>query len=168
MQQLSLEEIGTRQFDERLTGAVYYAVALLLPLLAAHGILEVRGFFFLGYLPTINLPPIAVRRVGKVPVGKEKRYWKLFQEKPRRMVEHPGHISSWQSRDEDVDHWGGAVAADLEPLAASFSGIPDELADEALAACVMNELGWMSHGRVQEIMRTSNNPYLRKLFVTSE
>ena len=70
-------------------------------------------------------------RIGTVTdPEKDRRYQLLSVEKAARLQAHPGHRTSWQSRDPDRDHWGGAFRTD-DGWIISFSGLP-ELWDEAL------------------------------------
>jgi hypothetical protein len=67
-------------------------------------------------------------RVGLIPPEKELRYNTLSTEKAVRLLAHPEHSSSWQSRDDAADKKPGAIRG--HRCIYSFSGLPWE-GDEA-------------------------------------
>lgn len=80
--------------------------------------------------------PFLIAKIGDPPWPKSEKYLLLCIEKVRRLAAFPGHISSWQTRDESLDHFGGAIRAkaplingELSPVILSFSGLTEE-ADE--------------------------------------
>ena len=99
-----------------------------------------------------------IARIGLPPPEKNEKYLRLSQEKAQRLFSNPLHFSSYQSRDEAKDMWGGAVREVSTIL--SFSGLPDELADEALMLFVAYRAGWFVESRVLAIAGRSNNPYI--------
>ncbi len=70
------------------------------------------------------------QRIGKTSSEKDERYKHLSAEKALRLHAHPGHRTSWQSRDPALDRWGGAIRT-IDGWVFSFSGLP-EAWDEAL------------------------------------
>jgi hypothetical protein len=72
---------------------------------------------------------IGAYTVGFVPPAKQLRYDTLSTEKALRLLAHPEHSSSWQSRDEAADKKPGAIRG--YRCIYSFSGLPWE-GDEAL------------------------------------
>lgn len=123
------------------------------------------GFFCLQGVG--NLYPFLVMQIGEVRRDKITKYMAFSQEKARRLADrvHLGEVSSWQSRNESQDKWGGAVRVD--DLIFSLSGLP-ELGDEAvsLTAAILYSDG---SPRVIDLARgiamKNNNPYFRKMLV---
>ncbi|MDR3582243.1 MAG: hypothetical protein P4L67_03140 [Candidatus Pacebacteria bacterium] len=70
--------------------------------------------------------------VGEVPPEKAGRYLRLSKEKYHRLVLHPCHHSSYESRDRAADKWGGAVSLGIREPIFSISGF-SEYGDEALS-----------------------------------
>ncbi len=54
------------------------------------------------------------------------------QEKAQRLGNNPKHISSWQSRNETLCHYGGAIRAG--GLILSFSGLPEHWDEACMVA----------------------------------
>lgn len=116
-----------------------------------------------GYMTVLSLtdrPPttaLLVAEIGELTdPEKIKKYHDFSREKADRLRLNiaMGHSSSWQSRNPDENHWGGAIRAGGAIL--SFSGLP-ELADEALTLEVARRLGMLSHELCLQIAQTSNN-----------
>lgn len=96
---------------------------------------------------------------------KARKYCMLSQEKCVRTIANAftlGHLSSWQSRNQDADMWGGAVMCD--EFAVGFSGLP-ELADEAFCLVLSIHWGWMDTARAGAIAGHSKNPFFKPLLV---
>ncbi|MFA6476106.1 MAG: hypothetical protein WCV68_01675 [Candidatus Paceibacterota bacterium] len=74
-------------------------------------------------------PPLAVIRVGDPTKEKMGKYYDLCLEKGRRLLAHPGHLSSWQSRNVAKEQYGGAMCT--PDFVLGFSG-HTELGDEAI------------------------------------
>ena len=77
--------------------------------------------------------PILIAQIRQCPMGKAQRYFQFSQEKAERLYEmnaRHGHVSSWQSRDEKAEKYGGAIVAG--EFIFSFSGLPEK-ADEFFA-----------------------------------
>ncbi len=104
-----------------------------------------------------DLPPLVVILVGSAPLGKAAKYCNFAQEKAQRLSDHPDHLSSWQTRDESADQYGGSVRG--ESLIASFSGLPEH-ADELLVVQVMLQSGQINYPRAREIAEISDNQML--------
>lgn len=105
--------------------------------------------------------PLAVVPIGQVPVERAEKYARLSQEKALRLAQHPEHSSSWESRNQLKDEWGGAVRVGVFII--SISGLP-ELGDEAVAL----EVAWPRDTEaalelIAEIAEKSNNPYRENL-----
>jgi hypothetical protein len=136
------------------------------------------GYFLLG---SDRLENIELIQVGTIPdPDKNDKYERFCQEKAHRLIAHrlrkPNEaISSWQTRNEPLDMYGGAVLLPVvhlrtlydEPYTASFSGFP-EFADEAFSVAMgyalssgTTQLG--SESQTRRIIEVSGNPILPKL-----
>lgn len=72
--------------------------------------------------------PLLVMPVGKITDPDDAAmFLELALEKARRPVQHPEHLTSWESRDETRKHFGGSIRLHSEPLILSFSGLPEKL-----------------------------------------
>lgn len=106
--------------------------------------------------------PLLVVPIGEVPIEKAEKYLRLCQEKAKRLGAHPEQVSSWMSRNLDLEQYGGAIRA--RNLIFSFSGFP-ELGDEAvmLGTVGVYYLAKLGQSRVlseiAEIVAQSNNTY---------
>jgi hypothetical protein len=88
-----------------------------------------------GYLCVMdtNGGVLYLEKVGLVRPEKEERYKYLAQEKCHRLLINPRHATSYHSRDETKDCWGGAVR--IPSGAIGFSGLA-ELDDEAFVLTI--------------------------------
>lgn len=87
----------------------------------------------------IGEPPLALVSFGEILWNKRQKYFKLSQEKACRLQKSAlSIVSSWQTRNETEDKYGGAVRAGGYVL--SFSGLP-ELADEAFVLLIATACG---------------------------
>lgn len=99
------------------------------------------------------------------PGSKSVKYFGLSQEKPVRTLAH-GHFSSWQSRNEKKEQYGGAIIAPPDSLAlpigkiifTGISGLP-ELADEAVSSVINLQFHWLTIGDINRIIAINGNPY---------
>lgn len=109
----------------------------------------------------------------QLPVGilSTEKWWKytnISLEKAGRLDyyahdHHHCHISSWQSRNPDEEHWGGAVITRDKLWTLSFSGLP-ELADEAFCLMLVYIFGLMTLHRIRKIAAISGSTlYLEPL-----
>jgi len=89
------------------------------------------GYFCLA--DTVNGRPWFICSFGIMLEEKWPRYLHFAQEKALRLAVNPSHESSWQSRNEEEEQWGGAIRAGQYIL--SFSGLPEKW-DEALCLAV--------------------------------
>lgn len=108
----------------------------------------------------VGCPPELLMRYGEPDAKKALHYAQLCEEKARRLAQNPQHLSSWQSRDEKLDRWGGAIR--VPDYIISFSGLP-ELADEALmlkTALVLRVIDLRYANKVADL---SNNTIFRQL-----
>ncbi|MBL7022090.1 hypothetical protein ISR92_02115 [Patescibacteria group bacterium] len=73
---------------------------------------------------------LAVLPIGNVPNDKMQKYCIFAQEKIARLVKFPKTNASYETRDEEKNHWGGSVRLP-NGTCIGFSGLP-ELGDECL------------------------------------
>lgn len=94
--------------------------------------------------------------LGTIDQEKNRAYFLFAQEKGERLYANQklGNISSWQSRNEADEKYGGAIVAGDFIL--SFSGLP-ELGDEAIMLELAYKLGWTDLHMVKVISQVSNN-----------
>jgi hypothetical protein len=109
---------------------------------------------------------------GEIPEEKREKYFELSQEKAKRVFENfskKGHTTSFESRDEDKQQYGGAIYVNYHSgaIILSFSGMP-ELIDEAmmitLADKLLVDIETIAYTKIEAIGR---NPYwevIRKKF----
>ena len=113
-----------------------------------------------------NMSSVQLARVGEVPnSGEWFLYERFAQEKAHRVyadfMRRPEHIvSSWQTRDKEIERYGGAVlfpASKLEGVdIISFSGLKEHV-DEAVSLKIGRELGLCYDGLVNEVINVSGN-----------
>ncbi len=96
---------------------------------------------------------------GEIPNAKRHRYSTLSMEKSTRLEAYPSHKSSWQSRDVELNRWGGAVRTPT--MLVSFSGLP-ELLDEALVLAISARALLITEFQAEDIARISNNPFFEQ------
>lgn len=102
-----------------------------------------------------NPIPLLVADIGVVDDPKKAaKYFALSQEKAARLIVHPSHDSSWQSRNPDADQWGGAVVASSWIF--SFSGFPEAF-DEAVMLLLAQKLKHIDAPTARHIAGHSNN-----------
>ena len=99
-------------------------------------------------------PPLAVIRVGDPIKERVGKYFEFCQEKTRRLLAHPEHLSSWQTRDVDKEQYGGAIRA--SDFVLGFSG-HTELGDEAILVNACITLGMLSGSTAAAIASFSGN-----------
>lgn len=122
-------------------------------------------------------------KIGQVGGGREEECKILTREKFYRLLSHPTHSSSLESRDPEgmvlfpdgsfrkLGHWGGAVRVirhaskevDEEYLF-SFSGPQNELIDEAVDLVTATKLRLQSEAETLARYSEERNQYLRELF----
>lgn len=94
-----------------------------------------------------------------VPVGtcakpKVKAYRDFSIEKADRVFGNPTHISSWETRNESEQKYGGAIVAG--DLILSFSGFPEHW-DETLVLTLAARHGWITRDEAEAITKISDN-----------
>ena len=103
---------------------------------------------------------LAIALIGDVPKHeKAVKYIAFCQEKNWRLFLNPSHVSSFESRNEKMDMYGGAIRTNDFNL--SFSGLQDDRLDEALVlevAC-RNPSIRFSMMTYAKIIRASNNVF---------
>ena len=113
------------------------------------------GYFCLMDLQTGAILTTTI--IGSVTPEKAIRYKWLAEEKALRLfrlhtLSASPHISSYQSKDEKEDKWGGSVLGNR--FIYSFSGFPQIIDEIAMLATALN-FGDMPLDRAQEIMLIS-------------
>ena len=108
--------------------------------------------------------------IGQIVNGKAEIYTSFCQEKARRLLEHikngrdNQHWLSWESRNPDLDQWGGAICDENFHIW-SFSGLTEEQ-DEALMIMSAHLCGQMINAAPKWLSEISgnriilDNPYL--------
>ena len=75
--------------------------------------------------------------VGSVPEEKKAKYFAFAQEKAKRLFGHPEHLTSEESKNDDLQQYGGAIRG--RRYIYSFSGLPangDSLVSRKIATTV--------------------------------
>ncbi|HMP67349.1 MAG TPA: hypothetical protein PKA60_01195 [Candidatus Paceibacterota bacterium] len=143
--------------------AVEQFIAELSDILTSEGqARECCGYLTIMDTATTNGTVMLISQIGICPPDKWEKYFRFSQEKAARLQLKRHDISSWQSRNEVLDQYGGAIRTTPGWLILSFSGLP-ELADEALMLYLAVQLGWMPIGEAMSIASISNNNYFQKL-----
>lgn len=101
---------------------------------------------------------LAGKLIGEVSPEKNSQYEFHATEKAARLARYPDHVSSWQSRDEKNDKWGGAIRARHSDIIFSFSGLPWE-ADEALVLMLAVRVNVATTLQAAEIAQISGNSF---------
>jgi len=113
---------------------------------------------------------------GEIPVEKREKYLRLSQEKAQRLftqitINLPSgtthHTSSFQSRNEEKEQYGGAIYCNFHSFSIilSFSGTP-ELADEAMMLVLGGKIQKYLHGHLlTNIEACDRNPYFNELLI---
>ncbi len=92
--------------------------------------------------------------IGELGV-KLPTYLQFSLEKGERLITHPDHVSSWQSRDEAAEQYGGAIRCG--PFVLSFSGLP-EAWDETVLLLAAAKLSLTDAAQEYAILTVSANP----------
>ncbi len=117
-----------------------------------------------GFFTVINVksklletPIILKFEIGQIPEEKYLRYLGLSYEKANRLCDNlaEGHYSSFQSRNPELDQWGGAILAGDYIL--SFSGMSSELIDESIMLLLAIELKLIPNEVTDKIVSISRN-----------
>ncbi len=103
-------------------------------------------------------------KIGECSADKARKMCASSLENAQRLVAHPEHKTSWQSRDPEKDQGGGAIRISCEDgktYIFSFSGLTEhaEHVGEALMAYVAFHTGYINATDLRELMIISNNPY---------
>ena len=110
---------------------------------------------------------------GEIPSEKIEKYFEYSQEKAERLfsiinmhLPHMKHTSSFQSRNEAEQKYGGAIYLNCHTNISifSFSGMP-ELIDEAMMLVLAERLRQDNHLKVfRSIEACQRNPYWEQLY----
>lgn len=101
--------------------------------------------------------------IGEIDPEKTLKYARFAQEKGKRLYQNQslGHVSSWESRDEEAEKYSGAILAGH--LILSFSGLP-EWGDEAVILVLALRFDWINEQQVKTIIQISENPFFEELY----
>lgn len=106
-------------------------------------------------------PPLVSCLIGNVGTTDDRlRYSKSATEEALRLMNHPEHLSSWQSRDKNSERYGGAVLTSTG-LIFSFSGLTEH-ADEATMAIAARSIGILPKTDMRNIAKFSKNKLLKR------
>ena len=110
--------------------------------------------------------PLLAFQVGECKPEKFEQYWAFSQEKAYRLARliHARHVSSWQSRDENLRRFGGAIRAG--DYIFSFSGLPEK-ADEAVMLRTAILCGYMTASEAGVVVDISDNEIFRQFRATA-
>jgi len=118
------------------------------------------GGYFCVFTNDNLISPLGVLKIGEPPQEKQLKYFLLTQEKAQRLLSNPDHDSSWESRDVDINKFGGAIRTPDYVL--SFSGLP-EINDETLMIMFAFRLGMIPTSQVEKIIQFSGNQLVMSL-----
>jgi hypothetical protein len=126
-----------------------------------------EGCYFCVGNRLVGAPRFGPVLIGLVRGKKGPRYYRLSAEKEHRLMLHPCHLSSYESRDSDKDMWGGAVSLGVREPIFSISAYP-EYGDEALSLIVAEIHGARNSlpavaSVAESIANRNKNPYWRPL-----
>lgn len=148
--------ISKESTERSLIETVRYLFPLAEKLVAYKG----RG----GYLTIIDLKLSAIlgtARIGAPPPKKFKKYFRLSAEKALRLLRHPKHNTSRQTRDIKRNKFSGAVRG--SQFIVSFSGLP-EIWDEALVISALVIEKEISFSRALKITNTRTRKVFKVLY----
>lgn len=157
-----------RPFEEDLVelGSVIKELLLSVPQVTDNPNPEKQG----GYLTVrVDGEDSLVCPMGKgVPEEKWNQYRKYSMEKALRLASHAHHSSSWQTRQPDINRYGGAIRVPRGQLITwdviiSFSGLPEQL-DEALMLVAACKMKWMDVDQISAIASQNDNPFINNLY----
>jgi hypothetical protein len=121
---------------------------------------ERKGGYFCAQESNFNIP-FLISQIGEPDEIKKKKYFLFSQEKAFRIYIICGTETSWQSRNEKEEKWGGAIR--VGKYIFSFSGFP-ELVDEAVMIVLALRLRIINLETAQKLGSYSNNPYITQLY----
>ncbi|MEK7509716.1 MAG: hypothetical protein AAB605_03310 [Patescibacteria group bacterium] len=98
--------------------------------------------------------------IGTPAPKKRQRYWELSLEKAKRLLMHPDHNSSFESRNEAEHKYGGAIRA--RTCIVSLSGLPEKW-DEAVVLVLASEAFAMNEKDAELIAKANDNPHFEEL-----
>ena len=113
---------------------------------------------------------------GEIPEEKNEKYFELSQEKANRLFTYVnmhlpnGHTTSFESRNEEEQKYGGAIYLNgrQSSVILSFSGMP-ELIDEAmmlvLADMLAKDIHLQNITRIDDCRRTIYREFLQEKFL---
>lgn len=106
--------------------------------------------------------PAECAQIGEIAdPSKIKRYRAFAEEKPRRLASLPDHWSSFQSRNDQLERFPGAIRCSNK-IIIGFSGRPS-LEDEAICLVIALYMKWIVLSRAKMIADISNNQFFHQL-----
>ncbi|MDI6734225.1 MAG: hypothetical protein QMD50_01885 [Patescibacteria group bacterium] len=105
--------------------------------------------------------PVIISMIGEVPAEKAGKYHRLSIEKAQRTFDHSEHKSSYESRNEKEEKYGGAIRA--RRYIFSFSGLKKEEEDEAAMLVVAELLKEIDSDEAELIAVRNMNQFYPKL-----
>ena len=159
---LDFKRIYRMGLIENSPNAIVDAANMAITKLLRAGAIRDRQWGYLTIVSAIDARILYIIQVGECPLEKAEKYCRLSQEKARRLFNQigVGRKSSWLSRNEKNDQWGGAICAGK--VIVSFSGL-SELADEAVSLMTAVFCGWLAIEQAREIAAISDNKFFEQL-----
>lgn len=108
-----------------------------------------------------HLLPFLHRGVGTTLADRAPKYQSYSLEKAQRLHRNPDHQTSWESRDEKLECYGGAIRANNE-LIVSFSGFSEQW-DEAISLFVAIQVGHLDMKQAMRIANKKTRPLLQAI-----
>ena len=115
---------------------------------------------------------VMVIELGVTRPEKTDKYFRLCQEKAKRLSAHSGdgHISSWQSRNVQENKYGGGVTVPSDSggvkagqgMVGAMSGLVEH-GDEAITLVIWSIFRWLVLEYAKKIMYISDNPLVLPL-----
>lgn len=115
---------------------------------------EKKGCYLSIVDPNTQHPVLQGCLIGRVPADRSIDYRRFSLEKPLRILDHPDHVTSWQSRDFDKKEYGGGARS--PHWAYGCSGLPEK-DDELLILALIYYLSEMSEDEVMSAATHSDN-----------
>lgn len=102
--------------------------------------------------------PLAIIQFGDMPHDRLSGRFEFCQEKAQRLAEHPGHMTSYESRDPSSNKWGGAIRG--KKYIYSISGLPEQL-DELVSALFAYAVDDLDPPEAKVFLEVNDNEYYK-------
>ena len=169
---------GTEMLQKKVASLTFEAFMLYMPILLdlAKGMSDMEGREhdrrgYLTLMEAVNGEIVFTLPFGEIPEEKREKYYELSQEKATRLFSQVimhlpnGHTTSYESRNEEENKYGGAVYLHgySTSIILSFSGMP-ELIDEAMMLVLADKLARdIRLNQISKIEACARNPYWKTL-----